>query len=212
MSTKRIFAAALVIIVVSALVTGGTLAYFSSTRDENVTVSTATIAVGETWNFPLIFSNLLPGETLSQDVSIKNTGNRDVDIYFQLLGDDGAGEINFCIPDKVLNVSVYDLDAGVWRYSGSVCDLYPGQASSVMPKLADNLPPGAWKNLRVYVTLSASAGNAYQNGTNKDLVHIVGVQFNGPAPIPNKQGFESGAYKDGWPLDNYTPDDDPNYP
>jgi hypothetical protein len=87
----------------------------------------------------------------------------------------------------------------------------------VIAKIGDNVVAGGWKHLRVDLTLAASAGNAYQGGTNTDFVHLIAVQYNGPAPVPNKQGFSSGAYAIGWPVDypDYAymdPDDDPNYP
>ncbi len=212
MSTKRILLAAFTIMVVSALVVGGTIAYFSGTADEIATISTATINIGDTSNFPLNFQNMLPGESQSQEVAVKNGGSRQADLYVQLLSTSGG--TNFCTPSDVLNVKIQQIDGwgggvvNTW-YNGSICNLFPGWSGSTIAKVANDVNPGDWAYFRVTLTLDATAGNAYQGASNTDTVHMIAVQYDGPSPVPDKQG---GAIQDAWPTDTTPPDDDPNYP
>jgi predicted ribosomally synthesized peptide with SipW-like signal peptide len=212
MSTKRILAAALVIVVVSALVTGGTIAYFSGTADQNTTVTTATINIGGAANFPLDFLNMLPGESQSKEVAVQNGGSRPADLYVQLLStSDGT---NFCVPNDVLRVKIQQINGwggaviGTW-YNDSICKLFPGWSGSTIAKVADNVAAGDWAYFRVTLTLDATAGNAYQGASNTDTVHMIAVQYDGPAPVPDNDG---GASQAAWPDDPYGDDDDPNYP
>jgi hypothetical protein len=199
MFRNRMFLSAMIIVTVSALVIGGTVAWFYGTNDGSATVSTATIAIGETQNFPLLFTNMLPNETVTKDFWVKNTGTRAADIYFHMIGD--TGDDNFCAP---VNAGIIVTIPGWW--SGSICDLYMGQGSSVIPKIADDVAAGAWVNLTVQVTLPGAADNIFQGKTNTDVVHLVAVQYDGPAPTPETTGFGGGMYAVGWPGPN-----EPNY-
>ena len=98
---------------------------------------------------------------------------------------------NFCSRPAVLNIGIYDLDLSGYWYNGTNCDLYPGQGSSVIVKIGDDVAAGGWAHLQIELTLASSAGNAYQGGSNTDFVHLIAVQYNGPAPIANKQGSPS---------------------
>lgn len=203
----RLLASLVAILAVAVGTVGGTLAYFTGTLDKTTTVSTATIKVGNVAGFPLQFTNLLPGETQAQDVTVQNGGSGKADFYVQLLSTSGGTD--FCNPTPVLNVRIEDRDAGGNWYNGSICNLFPGWSGSTIAKIADDVDPSATKNYRVHLTLAPTAGNAYQGASNTDTIHIIAVQYNGPAPIPDKQG---GTTQDAWPNDTAGADDDPNYP
>jgi hypothetical protein len=208
----RVLASVAIIALVAALGVGATIAYFSGTQDRTATIATATIGVNSE-GLPYTFPNMLPGETQSRNVNVKNESTAQGDLFVQMLGTPSpSGEANFCQPDPVLWIAIYNLDTSSYVYSGWICNLYPGHDGSTIPKLADDVGAGGWAHLRVDLTLSTEAGNEYQNKSNTDTVHFIAVQYNGPAPIANKQGFGSGAYAEGWPTDNYAPDDDTNYP
>lgn len=204
---RRIAFSLLVIVVVIALTAAVTWAYFSGTQTKSTTITTATISLSGTAGFPLNFSNMLPGETQSKDVNVKNTGNRSADFYVQLLSS-GAGT-NFCSPAQVLNVRIEDLDVGGNWYNGSICDLFPGWSGSKIVKVGEDVGSLVTKHYRVHLTLAATADNTYQGASTTDTVHLIAVQYDGPAPKPDKQG---GTIQDAWPNDTTLPDDDPNYP
>ena len=205
---KSLILSILVIALVIALTAGATWAYFSSTINRTTTITTAKIAIGSTTGFPLSFSNLLPAEPQSLDVTIQNTGNREADFYVQLISD-GSG-LDFCNPSDVLDVRIEDLDVGGDWYSGSICNLFPGWDGSTIAKIGENVSAGTTKNYRIHLTLDPLAGNAYQDASNSDIVHLIAVQYNGPAPIPDDDGGTAMPQAQ-WPDDTHGNDDDPNY-
>jgi hypothetical protein len=208
----RILGGIAAIAVVAVLTAGATVAYFSGTQDRGGnTIATATIGVNSN-GFPLSFQNMLPGDWGFQDVEIVNQSTASADLFVQMLGDDPETGFNFCIPNDYLDLRIEDLTLGGYWYWDSICKLYPGQATSVIVKVGDNVPPGGSKYLRIGLYLDIAAGNDYQGKSNTDTVHLIAVQYNGPAPIPNLQGFSGGAYAIGWPADGDFPDDDTNYP
>lgn len=207
MKHQKLLLSVIALVAIATLTVAGTLAWFYGTQDQSATITTATIAIGGTWNFPLNFSNMLPGEQLYQDVSVRNGSNRHADFYVQLLSSPGGA--NFCSPTPLLDVIVADLDTGQWWYNGSICNLYPGWSGSTIVKVGEDVGPGVWKNYRVYLTLSGSTPNTHQDASNTSTVHLIAVQYNGPAPIPDDDG---GTDQAAWPDDPYGDDDDPNYP
>ena len=112
---KSIIFSAIVIALVLAFTSMATFAYFSATTDRSARVSTATIGIGQTDGFPLLFDNLLPGESQTEQFSIKVGGNRPVDLYFQMIG---SGETlkNFCLPDQVIHLKVEDFAGNVYCF------------------------------------------------------------------------------------------------
>lgn len=177
----RLVASLVVAVTVASLAIVGTLAYFSGTSTQNVTLTTATISIGNPGGFPLNFTNMLPGETITQNVSIQNTGNRAVDVYFQLR-DNGPSNINLCTPDTgtVLTVSAW--------WGDNVCKLYPGWGESVIAKIADNLPAGDTATRTVSLALPVTLGNAYQGLYANNVAHLIAVQTGAPAPVPDPAG------------------------
>lgn len=224
---KSIFFSAMVIVLVLAFTAVATFAYFSATKDETATITTARVGIGATDGFPLEFTNLLPGESQTQQFAITVGGNKPVDLYFQMIGT-WEGK-NFCIPDKVLNLKVEDLAGNVY-WDGSICPLYPGQSEdtekptglpdfiypvSQIAPLGSNVADGATKKYKATITLASTAGNDYMGASKKDYIHLIAVQTGAPKPKPDRQGFAYGPLFsdwDAWPKDTHGPDDDLNYP
>lgn len=189
----RLVASLVVAGIVASLAVVGTLAYFSGTSVQNASLTTAKISIGNPGGFPLNFSNMLPGETNTQTASIQNTGNRAVDVYVQL--QDNGHNINLCSPDTGTLLTITS-----W-WSGDICELYPGWSGSIIVKIGDNLAAGDTLTRDVSITLPALLGNAYQNGTVHNLVHVIAVQHGAPAPVA-----ETASPGDPWPAG------DSNYP
>lgn len=190
---KKIAPNLLAILIVLVLTTVGTLAYFYGTADRGATITTANIGIGETSGFPLTFDNILPGESKSARVSMTNTGSAAADFYLQMIGvPTDPEETNFCNPTEVLNLRVREMTGpgtgatvvNTW-YNGSICPLYPHDPSSVIPKIADDVPAGAARYYEVRLTLDPLAGNEYANANNADTAHLIAVQYDGPAPVPD---------------------------
>jgi hypothetical protein len=198
---------------VAALGVNGTFTYFSGTANEAITVDTANVTIGSTWNFPLSFQNLVPGQWQSQNVSVQNGSDVPADLYVQLIST--AGGTNFCSPNDVLEAAIDDLDTST-RIFGitSPCVLFPGWSGSTIAKVGDDVPALGWKAYEVWVRLIPTAGNAYENAGNTDIVRLIAVQSDGPAPVPDNDG---GFTQCAWPVDGPTTacpidDDDTNYP
>ena len=185
---KSVFISGMVIVLVLALSAGATFAYFSATLDKSATVTTATIGIGGTDGFPLSFTNLLPGESQSQSFSITVGGNRNADLYFQMIGS-GTTTTNFCIPDQVIWLKVTNPAETVTYWDNWICPLYPGQSTSEIATLGTDVAFGATKNYKATLTLASTAGNAYMGGNNTDTVHLIAVQAGAPAPTPTTTGF-----------------------
>ena len=210
--TRLIIAGLLLAGAIAAFGVTGTLTYFSGTADRGITVDTASVGIGSTSNFPLNFQNLVPGQWQSQDVDVQNGSDVAADLFVQLIST--AGGTDFCNPTPVLQAQIDDLASGTIWGPADPCTLFPGWAGSTIALVGNDVGAGVTKSYRVWVKLIPSAGNAYQNASNSDTVHLIAVQSDGPAPIPDNDGvFNQCA----WPVDGPTTacpadDDDPNYP
>lgn len=208
---RKVMLAGLAVVVVMATVAAfgvkGTLTWFSGTENRSVSVSTATIDLDAIEGVPITISNLMPSETQTVTVKVKNVGTGTADFYVQMLSSGGAP--NFCSP-SVLDIKIRNV-TDVWTpYPlASICPLFPGWGGSTIVKIADDVDPDVVKRFDVDVHLSTAAGNVYQGVSRTDTVRLIAVQSNGPAPIPDKQG---GLVQDPWPADTTLPDDDTNYP
>jgi predicted ribosomally synthesized peptide with SipW-like signal peptide len=199
---KAIFVNVLIIVLVASLSVAATFAYFSGTdQSKYAEVTTAKVAVGGVDGFPLTFSNLLPGDTQAKWIGIQNGGNVKEDFYVQMKYDT-LDHMNFCYDGAFspkLWLTIKDEGANV-VYDNWICYLYSYNAygeGMLIPKLADDVPAGGTRWFELSLTLSPTAGNEYQNGYNYDYLNLIGVQYNGPAPIPAAM--------------QYWPEGDPNY-
>lgn len=215
---RTIFFSTLVIVLVIVLTAAATWAYFGGSKQKSATLSTALIAVGETWGFDLTFGPLLPDETSADEFAIQNGGNRDADFYAQMVGwtgDEGdPNYLNFCLGSlgvDAVNVWIQEIDG--WNGNvisthvngESICGLYPGHPGAWIPKIGDDVPKDGIRYYRVTLKLNGAAGIEYMNKFNTDTVNLIAVQFNGPGPSPDLNSFYNP-----WPVDT-PPDNDPNY-
>ena len=200
----RIIGGIAAIAVVAVLSAGATVAYFSGTEDQSATVATATIGVDSS-GFPLSFSNMLPGDWQYSEFWMLNDSSAKADLYIQLIGSSTPPPENLCSPDELLSLWIEDLDLGGYKYQDSICRLYPGDLNSRIVKVADDVAAGGWRHYRVGLYLDPMTGNDFQNFSDTATVHLIAVQYNGPAPQPDQ---DSGGP---WPAD-VAPDNDPNYP
>jgi hypothetical protein len=185
----------------------GTLTYFTGTRNESGSLTTATISVDGTSGFPISFSHVLPGEAMTQTVSVTNGSNRPADLYVQLQTTGGT-TLNFCTPDAGVNLRIVESGVGDW-YNDNICKLYPGWSGSLIVKFADDVAAGASVTRDIVITLPGDLpgdDSSYEGGTVNNTVHLIAVQYNGPAPAADKDGPGSLFPADGGA------DDDPNYP
>lgn len=199
---KALLINVLVIVLVASLSIAATFAYFSGTdQSKYAEVTTAKVGVGGVDGYPLEFKNLLPGDTQSKWISIQNAGTVAEDFYVQMKYDDLA-HMNFCYAGEfkpMIWITIKD-QWGIVKYDNWICYLYSYNAydeGMLIPKLADDVPAGETRSFEILMTLSTSAGNAFQNGYNYDYINLIGVQWNGPVPQPAEQKF--------WPVG------DPNY-
>lgn len=208
---RKVMLAGLVVVVVMATVAAfgvkGTLTWFSGTQNHDQSVTTATIDLDGLDGFPVTISSLMPSETQTVSVKVKNVGTGTADFYVQMISV-GGGK-NFCVPDDVLDIKITNVTDGTIPYWASICPLFPGWEGSKIVRIADDVAPGAAKWFDIDVHLSKDAGNYYQDISRTDRTRLIAVQSNGPPPVPDKQG---GLAQDQWPADTHGIDDDPNYP
>lgn len=209
---RKVMLAGLVVVVAMATVAAfgvkGTLTWFSGTQNHNQSVTTATIDLDGVGGFPVTISDLMPSETQTVTVYVKNVGSGTADFYVQMISV-GGGK-NFCVPDDVLDIKIRNVTDGWTPYPlASICPLFPGWSESTIVKIANDVAPNVVKQFDIDVHLSTDAGNYYEGVSRTDRTRLIAVQSNGPAPIPDKQG---GAEQDQWPADTHGDDDDPEYP
>lgn len=195
---KALLINVLIIVLVASLSIAATFAYFSSTdQSKYADVTTAKVGVGGVDGFPLEFKNLLPGDTQTKDIYIQNKGNVPEDFYVQMKFDE-LDHMNFCYPTSMVTLTIKD-EWGNVMYNDSICYLYSYSDDIPMwiPKLADDVPADGIRKFAISMTLATSAGNAFQDGRNFDYINLIGVQYNGPAPVAAEGKF--------WPVG------DPNY-
>jgi len=212
--TRRITFSALVILIILALTAVATYAYFYGTRSETAEITTATIIIGETQGFPLVFSGMLPGETKASDFNIQNGGTRPADLYVQMIG--SMPGYNFCYDTTttpwtyrpLVWLRIQDRVSLVDLYDNWICPLYPGQSFSVIASIGNDIPALGWQYLTAYLTLDRTTPNGAQGATKTETVRLIAVQYDGPAPVPDRTGFPE---MDPWPADTHGVDNDLNY-
>ena len=205
--TRLIFAGLLLAVAVAAFGVTGTLTYFTGTLDGNGSLTTATISVDGTSGFPINFTNLLPGESQTRTISVTNGSNRGADLYVQLQTAGGTTH-NFCTPDAGVNLRIVESGVGDW-FNDNICKLYPGWPGSLIVKIADDVGVGASVTRDVVITLPGDLpgdDSSYEGAIVNNTVHLIAIQYNGPAPVADKDA--PGAL---FPADGVT-DDDLNYP
>jgi hypothetical protein len=211
---KSIFLSGMVIVLVLAFTAVATFAYFSGTTEETAKITTASINIGGTAGFPLNFLNMLPGEEMSLDFRVRNTGNRPADFYFQLVGENSdsgnANYMNYCQEGSLgfdtFYLTVRELDGPggspvkKWVDEEKVCNLYPGHPESIIAKIGINVDALEYKYYRTTVKFNELAGNEYQAKSNWDIVNLIALQQGAPPPEPDPTSPYSA-----WPLTGVGP-------
>jgi predicted ribosomally synthesized peptide with SipW-like signal peptide len=172
---KNVYLSLVTIALVLALVAGGTYAFFSNTKTESLTLTTAGVKVGQTTGFPLTFDYLVPGVwTDWKETSVVNDSNIKVDLYTGLK-DVGSG-CDLIHPMDLLTVHMQIWDGDSWEsvYYGGGTPLF-----GAWQKVADDMPAGGKNYYRTQVLLDASTGNDYQNCTINNHLFIHAVQWEG---------------------------------
>ncbi len=178
------------ILAVLAATSSMTFAYFNSTRSEAAQFNTSRVAIDEVNNFPLQFSNLIPGEWQEQKVALRNTSTISADIYLQM-GANHDSKISFCDGPQgdVLLLRIEAVEAGGASlgdvYNDSICKLYPRDGSSVISLLAGSVAAWDWRYFKIHVALKGSVDQLYYvNSSNVDTIRLIAVQHGAPKPQP----------------------------
>lgn len=78
---KKILFSLSVIALVSVISIGGTLAYFSASETRTITMSSATVSLGEIGVSPFDIEGLAPGKEVTHDFTIEYTGSETANLY-----------------------------------------------------------------------------------------------------------------------------------
>jgi len=138
MSTKKVLLISILLITLTALLTGvGTMAYFSSTQTSGPNLlSTGSITINvngqDPWSgtFNATLADMKPGLKLWGNVTVQNTGQNQADLWLDIINvvtDNGS-----ITPAESLEPDEKDID-GVIRY-----DLYSNTGSGLQPMITDN--------------------------------------------------------------------------
>jgi len=193
---RLLFLNVIVIVLVIALTAGATFAYFSAQdTSHSAKITTAKLGVVGWFSTPLMFPSMLPGDSVTQTIQIQNTSaDAKEDFYLQMEPESPGGDTNFCYEHDVTG---WHFTPKAWlkiveegttvRYDNWICYLYPvnlaGEGGKTIALLSDDVNPGQLKTYTVTLTLSPTTGNAFQGKTNEDKIHLIAVQYNGPAPV-----------------------------
>lgn len=190
MIKKLIFINVLLIFAVVAATATVTFAYFSSTRQETMTINTARIGIDETWNFPLKFANLIPGEPKDQVAAVRNTGTTPSDFYLQMEpGEAAAAGLCDGSHNAQIQLRIEAIDSNGTHlanlYQDSLCRLYPLDDQAVIPLLAGNVAVNEWRYFRFTIQMdSAVSDPKLMSGTTNTSARLIAVQANAPGPQP----------------------------
>jgi predicted ribosomally synthesized peptide with SipW-like signal peptide len=157
-----------------ALIAGGTYAFFSDTATAELELTTASVEVGGTTGFPLVFSNLVPGIWSGwQPSTVYNASTIPVDLYTGLKH--VAGTCDLIHPD-LLTVQIQRWDGANWVtvYSGGGEALFGS-----WNKIAEDMPASVTYSFQTRVLLDSTAGNEYQDCAISNSLFIHAVQWEG---------------------------------
>jgi predicted ribosomally synthesized peptide with SipW-like signal peptide len=181
---KKIFVSFLVLILLLIGTTGAVIAYFSDTKiiSDN-TFTTGSVRLDSSLTTPIIFENLLPGDSQSQDISIKYDGTVKADLYFGISNQNliNSPFYNSVEEESYLELSVFDNDS-----SETIIDWQDYKFFLInWSELMAQVDPGTTKNYRIDARLKSSVENDLQGKTDSSnlIFHTVqsgaGVQLDG---------------------------------
>lgn len=163
------------------LVAYGTVAYFAGEAHVTNVITTGTVNVElvETWN-PEDGKNVMPGQTVSKKVEVRNTGTGDawVRVHVTTSAKDPSGAYLETALISLVGTDVTD-EAGKQAWIPGEGDWY---------YYYEPLPPGEMTALPLFtaVKFDTAMGNEYQGATIEVAVSAQAVQSkNNPAPNGN---------------------------
>ena len=138
MSTKKVLLISILLITLTALLTGvGTMAYFSSTQTSGPNLlSTGSITINvngqDPWSgtFNATLADMKPGLKLWGNVTVQNTGLNQADLWLGIINVVTSNGSNTTA--ELLEAHAFDID-GVIRY-----DLYNNTGSGLVAMITDN--------------------------------------------------------------------------
>ena len=163
MKKKTILVAAIAVMLVAALVVGGTLAYFTDTKtaDNTFTMGNVAITLDEknaNPNAPENTYNVYPGLIVDKDPTVTNVGLNDAWIRAKIVVKANTEQLNQLGLIEAANdatgeklAKIFKLGAG-WSYTGNVIIGEDGTYTFVM-KYADKLAPKAATPVFTQVTI-----------------------------------------------------------
>lgn len=181
---KRIVTSLFVIALAAILVSGATMAWFTSQTEITGNLfqaGTLTLGLGEVHLLPFELTNMQPGDVKTEDVTVQNLGSLDFKFKAVITEDEAApaaGEPGY-LPDQ-LWVTV-TMEAGK-VYAGTLADLlgndlvYTDADSNVVPLPAET---GEGK-VEFKVEFLTGAGNDYQGSGFSGTITFIATQVNNP--------------------------------
>lgn len=181
---KKIFVSFFVLILLLIGTTGAVIAYFSDTKIiSGNTFTTGSVKLDSSLTSPINFENLLPGETQSQDISIKYDGTVNADLYFGISNQFliNSPFYNSELDESYLELSVFDKDSNETIIDWQDYKFFLTNWSELMAQV----DPGTTKNYRIDALLKSSVSNDLQGKIDSSnlIFHTVqsgaGVQLDG---------------------------------
>ncbi|MCZ7664925.1 MAG: CalY family protein [Thermoleophilia bacterium] len=184
---KKILFSVLMIGVVTALVAGGTIAYFTTSASAPATsfaTGTLSLELGGQMSAAVDFSSMLPGHWYKKTLTVKNNGNYD-ELYKlafkDLTNPDGkwlAGQITVQLYYHDNHPEDGTSNPG-WGYAGLLTNCTSDRA----PQSEYMLRVGNTDTWDIYFMLNADAGNQYQNASTQATLQVNAQQYNPPQDV-----------------------------
>ncbi|WP_052659344.1 hypothetical protein [Bacillus alveayuensis] len=144
--------------------------------NEGNTLSSASVdieTVPASPNILMQVSNMLPGDSVSANVTVKNTGT--VPIVYRVYANSSPGNTplwTYDDPTKTLQLRLTDIETGAVLYSGPLS----GLTTADLP-LTENKS----QTLQFQVTLPITANEAFQNSSENVTFEFIATQLKGGA-------------------------------
>lgn len=177
---RKILLSILTIGFVAIVAIGATVAYFSATSTvlEN-TFASGNVTLGEVWNLPLTFGNLIPGIEQSRDAAIKYTGTTPADIYIGMANQSGYAWYDPSTNISKMEFAIWSAEDGIWLVNWS-------PVKNILAdwiKVASNVNPNTWRHYTVKVRVYPDVGEEAEGQTNVSKLIIHAVQAGAPVQL-----------------------------
>ncbi|EZP76787.1 hypothetical protein H839_09333 [Parageobacillus genomosp. 1] len=170
-----------ILLLLMALLSANPIGYVNSSFTDQVvnegnTLTSATVdieTVPASPNVLMQVNNMLPGDSVSANVTVRNTGT--VPIVYRVFANSSPGTTplwTFDDPTKTLQLKLTDMETGSVLYSGPLS----GLTTANLP-LAEN----ASQTLQFQVTLPDTANEVFQNFSETVTFQFIATQLEGGA-------------------------------